>query len=87
MLGDEFDEYLSNTHYQRAYAFNIIQIGEYIGRLSDEFKSQHPDTAWNSLKAMRNIHAHDYKSVIEPPCLRNYENRTSRTKIYLEKLI
>lgn len=38
-FGDDFNEYLTNDHYQRACAFNIIQIGEYIGRLSDEFKS------------------------------------------------
>lgn len=26
-FGDDFSEYLSNEHYQRACAFNIIQIG------------------------------------------------------------
>ena len=30
-FGDDFNEYLANDHYQRACAFNIIQIGEYIG--------------------------------------------------------
>lgn len=29
-FGDDFNEYLTNDHYQRACAFNIIQIGEYI---------------------------------------------------------
>ena len=28
-FGDDFNEYLTNDHYQRACAFNIIQIGEY----------------------------------------------------------
>lgn len=86
-FGDDFDEYLSNTHYQRACAFNIIQIGEYIGRLSDEFKSQHPDIAWNSLKAMRNIQAHDYESVIEHLVWETMKTELPELKIYLKKLI
>lgn len=41
----------------------IIQIGELTTRLTESFKNQHSEIAWNAIKAMRNIHAHDYESV------------------------
>ena len=86
-FGDDFSEYLTNDHYQRACAFNIIQIGEYIGRLSDEFKEQHPNIAWNSLKAMRHIHAHDYESVIEHLVWKTIKTELPELKCFLESLL
>ena len=62
-------------------------IGEYIGILSDEFKYQHPNIAWNSLKAMRNIHAHDYESVIEHLVWETMKTELPELKEYLENLL
>lgn len=47
------------------YACNmcIIQIGELVGRLSDDFQSEHPDIPWHAIKAMRNLYAHDYERI------------------------
>ena len=58
-----------------------------IGRLSDEFKNQHPNIAWNSLKAMRNIHAHDYESVIEHLVWETMKTELPELKEFLEKLL
>jgi uncharacterized protein with HEPN domain len=55
--------------------------------LSDEFKDQHPDIAWNSLKAMRNIHAHDYENVIEHLVWETMKVELPELKEYLEKLL
>ena len=41
----------------------IIQIGELVNRLSDEFTEEHPEIPWHAMKAMRNLHAHDYERV------------------------
>ena len=41
----------------------IIQIGELVGRLSDDFRSAHEDIPWYEIKALRNLHAHDYENV------------------------
>ncbi|MBQ9025241.1 MAG: DUF86 domain-containing protein [Methanobrevibacter sp.] len=38
----------------------IVQIGEYVGRISDEFKQQYGDIPWNQIKGMRNFAAHQY---------------------------
>ncbi len=41
----------------------IIQIGELVCRLSDEFLEEHGEVPWHAIKAMRNLHAHDYERV------------------------
>ena len=39
------------------------QIGELVGKLTDEFRAQHPAVPWRQIKAMRNIVAHSYGTV------------------------
>ena len=41
----------------------ILQIGELVGKLTDEFRAQHPSIPWRQIKAMRNIVAHSYGTV------------------------
>ena len=41
----------------------IIQIGELVSRLSEEFIEKHREIPWYEIKAMRNLHAHDYDNV------------------------
>jgi uncharacterized protein with HEPN domain len=38
----------------------ILQIGELVGKLSDEFKAKYNAVPWKDIKAMRNIAAHNY---------------------------
>ena len=59
------DIYVFKTDISFQYACNmcIIQIGELVSRLSDEFMEQHKQTPWHAIKAMRNLHAHDYDRV------------------------
>lgn len=40
-----------------------IQIGELVGRLSEEFIGVHSEIPWHAIKGMRNLHAHDYENV------------------------
>ena len=49
--------------YRNASALCILQIGELVGKLTDEFRVQHPGVPWRQIKAMRNIVAHSYGSV------------------------
>ena len=44
-------------------ALCILQIGELVGKLTDEFRAEHPDVPWQQIKAMRNIVAHQYGTV------------------------
>ena len=44
----------------RACGMCIIQIGELVARLNEDFVKNYPDIPWRQIKGMRNIYAHDY---------------------------
>lgn len=63
-FGDDRDIYMTNEHYQDACALVLIQIGEHIGRLSDEFRQEYPEIPWKDFKGLRNIYAHNYEGIM-----------------------
>ncbi len=62
-FGKTFDNYVSDNAFQLSCSMCIIQIGELTTRLSNDFIARHSDVPWREIKAMRNIHAHDYENV------------------------
>ena len=58
-----YDVYRDRISFQYSCNMCIIQIGELVGRLSDEFMEEHKDIPWHAIKSMRNLHAHDYEKV------------------------
>ena len=46
-----------------ACLMNIYQIGEFAGKLSDEFKKQFDNIEWKEIKDLRNVIIHDYLGV------------------------
>lgn len=63
-FGDDVDEYMNNEHYQAACGFELLEIGEYINRLSPEFIEKYPEIDWSGFISMRIIHAHHYEGII-----------------------
>lgn len=49
--------------YQSAIAFCLLQIGELVGKYTDEFKREYNAMPWPAIKGMRNLVAHDYGHV------------------------
>ena len=49
--------------YKNALSMCVLQIGELVSVLSDEFKLAHMEIPWRDVKAMRNIMAHSYGTV------------------------
>ena len=41
-----------------SFAVVFVQIGENVGRLSDEFKERYDNIPWRDIKGMRNITTH-----------------------------
>lgn len=72
---------------QDACALVIIQIGEYVNRLSDEFKAEHPQIPWNEIIGMRNVHTHHYESVIEEIVWETIQNDIPYLKKYLTQIL
>lgn len=59
----DFQTYRTDISFQYACNMCIIQIGELVGRLSDEFLEENEQIPWRAIKGMRNLHAHDYERV------------------------
>lgn len=58
-----FEKYENDISFQYSCNMCIIQIGELVGRLSDEFIDKYKQIPWRAIKGMRNLHAHDYENV------------------------
>ena len=56
-----FETYQTDIAFQYACSMCLIQIGELVGRLSDEARST--GIPWHAIRVMRNLHAHDYENV------------------------
>lgn len=54
------EKFENDTEFQFACGMCIIQIGELVTRLEDDFMKKYPDIPWRQIKGMRNIYAHDY---------------------------
>ena len=62
-FGNSAETFQNDPIYRNAAALCILQIGELVGKLTDEFRAQHPAVPWRQIKAMRNIVAHSYGTV------------------------
>lgn len=62
-FGGTFEAFRADIAFQLSCGMCIIQIGELTTRLTEDFKETHSDIQWNQVKALRNLHAHDYESV------------------------
>ena len=56
-----FETYQADIAFQYSCSMCLIQIGELAGLLSDEARST--GIPWHAIRAMRNLHAHDYENV------------------------
>jgi uncharacterized protein with HEPN domain len=59
----DFETYKTDISFQYSCNMCIIQIGELVSRLSDDFIEAHHQIPWYAIKGMRNLHAHDYERV------------------------
>ena len=62
--GASFEIFQTDHDYQRSISFSILQIGELVGGLTDEYRNRTKShIMWHQIKGMRNIVVHDYGSV------------------------
>src|SRR5574344_2458115 len=62
-LGKRFDDLVEDDMMYYAVVKNIEIIGEAANLLTNEFKSEHPDTQWKLITGMRNYIVHEYFQV------------------------
>ena len=59
-FGMSEEVFMDDPHYQKIIAFDVLQIGELVAALSDEFKDSHSAMPWRQIKDLRNRIAHHY---------------------------
>ena len=57
------EEFLSKPKVQDLCAFYCLQIGEYAGSLSNNFREAHQEIAWREIIALRHKIAHSYGTI------------------------
>jgi len=64
---NEFDNnkknFMESATFRNAVCLCLLQIGELVTILSDEFKGDNTDIPWREIKLLRNIVAHRYGKV------------------------
>ena len=62
--GDSLEHFQKDEDYQQSVSFSVLQIGELVNGLSDEFKSAtQQEMPWYQIRGMRNIVVHGYGSI------------------------
>ena len=57
------DVFNSNPTYRNAIALCLLQIGELVKNLSNEFTSANQNIPWYAIRGMRNVVAHQYGKI------------------------
>ncbi len=57
------ERFCESSTYQNAVSMCILQIGELVNRLTDDFKSANDTIPWHKIRGMRNYVAHEYGSI------------------------
>ena len=56
------EKFLNSSVYKNSLALCVLQIGELVGLLSEEYKLSNQEMDWKNIKGMRNVVAHKYGS-------------------------
>ena len=59
-IGNDRDRFLESSVYKNSMALCVLQIGELVTILSDDYKASKNSIEWKSIKGMRNVVAHKY---------------------------
>ena len=62
---DDFNVFIDNKNYYYldSCSFSILQIGEIIGKLSNDFRNKYNYIPWQKIKGLRNIIVHNYGKI------------------------
>ncbi len=84
--GSDKQAFLSDVEKQFAAARALEIIGEASGKLSEEFRTAHPEIDWRGLKSMGNLLIHEYAHVDAEEVWKAYETDISSLKQQLEAI-
>lgn len=87
IAGFDVNTFLADERTQRAVCMTLINIGELVKNLSENFKSTHTDIPWRNIAGMRDITAHKYQTLKMVDVWHTVEQDIPDVKEQLKKLI
>lgn len=63
MKGYTLERFMKSEKTQKAVCMTLLNIGELVKGISDEFKSENPVVPWKDIAGLRDITAHKYHSL------------------------
>ena len=63
ITGTDFESFDSNELLKRATCMTVINIGELVKALSEDFRLEHKHIPWKSIAGFRDIAAHKYQTL------------------------
>jgi uncharacterized protein with HEPN domain len=74
VAGRTFEDYRADRMFRNAVERNVEIIGEAAGRVSREFRDEHPEIPWRQIVAQRNCLVHGYAE-LDPGLVWNVATR------------
>ena len=85
--GMSFAEFDKGDLLKDASALNLLQIGELVSILSDEFKEKHSSIPWRQIRSMRNIVAHHYGVIDSETVWETIQDDIPKLKKFCENIL
>ena len=64
MLGDaDLEAFLADEKLKRAVGMTVINIGELVKNMTEEFRLSHNEVPWKAIAGLRDIAAHKYQTL------------------------
>jgi uncharacterized protein with HEPN domain len=63
MKGYSLERFLKSEKTQKAICMTLLNIGELVKGISDDFKNLNPSVSWKEIAGLRDITAHRYHSL------------------------
>lgn len=61
--GVDYNEFIENKLIKKAVCMSLLNIGELVKTLPNDFREAHPQLPWKRIAGMRDIVAHKYKQL------------------------
>jgi len=85
VIGFEEEQFSADERTKRAVCMTVINIGELVKNLTDEFKSANKDIPWRSIAGLRDIMAHKYQTLKMGDLWYTVQYDIPQLKIYIMK--
>ncbi|MBQ6605854.1 DUF86 domain-containing protein [Candidatus Saccharibacteria bacterium] len=86
-LSIDYDSFCSSVVLRGTLAFFVEHIGEEAGKLSTEFKKDHPEMDWEAIVNFRHHIVHEYHGVIAEVLWDTAQNDVPELKAFCQKIL